>query len=516
MDHGDFDRYREGRQGNHRGGVPLIPREVIAAAKKYLRLSPLALVPLLLIFLAMGILNVGPKKTAILIRKTGPLPPAGSIVTRESGQRGIVLEPVPEGLFWRNPYTYDWVIVDKVDVPAGKLGVVVRQFGDDLPPGQIIAGEGQKGILDIPKRPGLHLDVSNHYAYKVEVRDMVAIPPGHVGVVTLLSGKEPKDPNRFVVNEGEKGVQKKTLSPGTYYVNPYIKRLDSVDMRAHIFNMDGADAIRFPSSDGFPITMVGTIEWYIDQGRVPEVYVKYVDKRDVITCIVEKIILPNARAFSRIEGSKHLARDFISGVTRQKFQEAFLVGTQESCGRLGIVIKSALVRDTLPPEEIANPIRQREIAIRERDKYEQEKEREIQEKNLSMEIKLMERMTKVKDAEAKVAISVTKAKELQKVAIIMAERKLEVAGLEFKAAQDQAGALLERGRAEADVVLFNNKAKAAGIRSAREAFKSGTAYVRYLYYQKIAPAMCYILSNTDGPFADIFKEFAKDRDEKSK
>ena len=84
-----------------------------------------------------------------------------------------------------------------------------------------------------------------------------------------------------------------------------------------------------------------------------------------------------------------------------------------------------------------------------------------------------------------------------------------MAGLELKAAGDQASALKEKGQAEADVVIFNNKAKAAGIRASREAFKEGAVYVKYLYYQKIAPALAYILSNTEGPFADIFKEFAE-------
>jgi regulator of protease activity HflC (stomatin/prohibitin superfamily) len=416
-----------------------------------------------------------------------------------------VLDPLPEGFYWKNPFTWDWRIVEQVEIPAGKLGVVVRQYGDPLDPGQIIARDGQKGLLATPLRPGRHL--INSLVHKVVVSDAVEVPPGHVGVVTFLAGREPEDPNRFVVGEGEKGVQMTTLPPGTFYPNPYQQRIDSVDLRAHRFDMEDVDAIRFPSSDGFPITMVGTIEWYIDKQRVPEVFVKYVDKRDVITCIVEKIILPYARAFSRIEGSRHLARDFIGGVTRQKFQKAFLVGVQQACGREGIVIKSALVRDTLPPDEIATPIRQLEIAIREKEKYQQEKKREIQEKELAMEAKLMARMTKVKDAEAQVAVSITKAREKQRVAVIEADRKLEVAGLELKAAEDQANALKEKGQAEAAVVVFNNKAKAAGIRASREAFQDGSIYVKYLYYQKIAPALAYILSNTEGPFADIFKEF---------
>ncbi len=499
--------FRDRRSGPDRPAASgPTPADVAAWVRRILRWSPVLLVIFLIIFSASGVLNVDTMKAAVLIRKTGQDPPDGAIVSPGEGFKGIVLEPIPEGFYWKNPYSWDWVIIDQVEIPQGRLGVVIRQHGIDLDPGQILAGEGQKGIVEVPLRPGRHL--VNTLVNEVVTFNAVEVPAGYVGVVTLLSGVESRNPNRFMVDEGEKGVQPGTLPPGTYYPNPYVQRIDPVDMRAHRFDMEGADAISFPSSDGFVITLVGTIEWYIDAHRIPEVFVKYGDAvSDIIMAVVEEVIIPNARAFSRIEGSKHLARDFISGVTRQKFQDAFLEGLKNSCAKQGVIIKSALVRDTLPPQEIANPIRQREIAIRQRDKYAQEKDREIQQKQLSMETTMMDRKTKVKDEEAKVSVSITKAQENQKVLLIEAGRKLDVAKLELKAAEDQASALLEKGRADADVVLFNNKAKAAGLRTAREAFKSGAAYVKYLYYRKIAPALSYVLSNTDGPFADIFKEF---------
>jgi regulator of protease activity HflC (stomatin/prohibitin superfamily) len=498
--HGQFQR---------RGPNPTspTPEEIWEAVRRYIKFSPLLLIPVVLLFIFSGVLNVQANHIAVLIRKNGENPPDGSVVAQSPDQKGIQLLPVPEGLYWKNPFTWDWVIMPKVEIPQGKVGVRVRLYGEELPPGKIIAGEGQKGILEVPLRSGRY--AVNKLIEKIELSDAVDIQAGYVGVETLLAGTEPKDTNEFVVQPGEKGVQPLTLTPGTYVINPYVKRIDTVDLRAHRFDMEGTDSIRFPSSDGFPITMVGTIEWYIDKVRVPEVYVKYVDKRDVITCLVEKIILPNARAFSRIEGSKHLARDFISGVTRQEFQDAFLAGLKKACALQGVIIKSALVRDTVPPDEIATPIRDKEIAIREREKVEQEKQREIQEKQLSMETKLMDRMTKIKDVEAQVSISITKAKQLQRVAIIDADRKLAVATLELKAAEDQAKALMEKGEAQADVIRYGNKARAAGILAARMAFRDGAVYVKYLYYQKIAPALAYILANTDGPFADIFQEFAK-------
>jgi hypothetical protein len=273
--------------------------------------------------------------------------------------------------------------------------------------------------------------------------------------------------------------------------------------------------IRFPSLDGFDITMEGTIEWYIDAARVSEVFVKYVDTREVITCITEDIILPNARAYSRIEGSKHLARDFIGGITREKFQEEFLAGVKKSCAAQGVVIQSALVRQISPPDAIAKPIKDREIAIRMRDMYEQQKERERQQKLLSMEEKMKERKTMTTLADADASVAITKATQEKEVAVIQAEREFEVAKLQLQAAQNLAEAIVSAGKAKADVIVFKNAAEAQGLKNAAAAFGDGHTYVRYLMNQKLAPSITYVLSNTDGPFADLLRRVMESSKAKS-
>src|SRR4029079_1500819 len=308
------------------------------------------------IFAISGLVVVENRKAAVLIRKTGDDLPAGSILATPD-HKGIQADLLPEGWYFRNPYTWDHVLVDQIEIPPGKVGVQVRTFGEPLPEDAVIAEQGQRGIIRDVLRPGRY--VVNPYAYRVLQYDAVAIPPGYLGVLTLVSGKDPKNPNEFLVEEGERGIQKQTLSPGTYYENPFIKKITPIDTRSHRFDMTSDKIIRFPSLDGFYISMEGTIEWYIDSTRVAEVFVRYVDTRDVITCITEDIILPNARAYSRIEGSKHLARDFIGGITREKFQDEFLAGVKKSCAAQGVIIQSALVRQISPPNEIAKPIKDR-------------------------------------------------------------------------------------------------------------------------------------------------------------
>lgn len=462
-----------------------------------------AVLLLLAIFTSQGLVIVENKKAAVLIRKTGIPLTSGEILAASDDHKGIQLTMLPEGWHWRNPYVWDWKHVDQVEIRTGRMGVQIRNFGKDLDPGQVIARDGQKGVIQQVLGPGRHL--VNPYAYTIKDYPAVTIESGHVGVVTLVSGLEPKNPNEFLVAAGERGVQKDTIPAGTYYENPFIKHVTSVDIRSHRFDMQKDKIIRFPSLDGFDITMEGTIEWYVDPARVAEVMVKYKDERDLVTCVTEDIILPFARAFSRIEGSKHLAREFIGGDTREKFQVAFLKGLKASSANLGIMIQSALIRQIAPPEAISKPIKERELAIRMREMFEQQKERERQQKLLAMEEKMKDRKTQLTQANADVSVAVTKATQEKEVAVIESNRMLEVAKLQLQAAKNRAEARVAEGKAKADVVVFKNAAEAQGLKNSSAAFGDGHTYVRYLLNQKLAPSMSYILSNTDGPFADLLR-----------
>lgn len=315
----------------------------------------------------------------------------------------------------------------------------------------------------------------------------------------------------FLVNEGERGVCDDTLLPGTYYFNPYEKQVESIDIRSHQFNLSQPDSpdrgneITFPSFDGFEISMEGNIEWHIDPERVAEVFVKYKDNnREMKICVQEKIILPNARAFIRIEGSKYMARDFISGLTREKFQNTFFENLYTSCKHEGIVIKAARVTKCTPPDRICVPIQNREMAIRNREKYEQEMEREKEQIKLKMEATRKDFEIKCTQAKTTVAVRTTNAQRERDVAIIGMKQKVEVARLQLEAAKNQAAAILSAAQAEADVIRMSNKAEASGIAEARTAFGTGQNYAQFLLMKRVSGSLHYILANTDSPFLQMF------------
>ena len=79
----------------------------------------------------------------------------------------------------------------------------------------------------------------------------------------------------------------------------------------------------------------------------------------------------------------------------------------------------------------------------------------------------------------------------------------------LQAAEKQAEALVSRGTAEANVVLLKKQAEAEPLHQQVQAFGGdGRAYAQFFFYQKVAPSIKSILTSSDGPFADIFKQYA--------
>lgn len=438
-----------------------------------------------------------PELINAIAAKTGE--PEEKIVNR---YKGIRLDPLLEGVWFRNPYSYRRIKMDYVQIGADEVGVLIRKFGRPLEHPKTVATEpDERGpvaeILTTGRYP------INLLAYEVQKFPIVDIPPGHVGVVTLLTGKEPKIKNTYTVMPGEKGVQRETLRPGREEINPYERKIDIVDIRNRTYHMLGRDAIHFPSNDSFTITIEGTMEWSIDPQRVAEVTVAYGDEQDII----DKIILPYARSISRIEGSKLQAREFISGKTRTEFQDRLLDQLKTACGERGVVIHAALVREITPPPEIAGLISQREQADQdiERSRY-QIKEAEA-EARLVEQQQMEARNTAVGDARRD-TVSLTKQAEQRKVvSVTNAQRRLEVARLNLEAATKEAAAIVARGRADANVILFDYQARAEPLKAAVQAFGDGMTYAQHFFLQKVAPSIQSILSNTEGPFAEIFKSF---------
>ena len=418
--------------------------------------------------------------------------------------KGIMYAVLPEGRYFYDPFFWQRIKRHAIVIGQDEVGILVRKYGKPLPAGKIVATEpDERGPLAEVLMPGRYN--LNPYAYEVKRVKPVRIDPGHVGVQRLYHGDKPVNPNDWVVQKGERGVQPDVLPPGLYYNNPYVRRIELIDVRSHTLDLRGDDVIRFPSSDSFIIVVEATVEYAISQDKAPYVMVAIGDHAD----IEEKLILPYARGLSRIEGSKLLAREFISGETRTAFQKAFFDGLRTQCAQQGIEIRATPIRRIEPPEAIANPISDRQVADQQIKQYGNE------EKVAKSQAKLVEQEEMQKQNQAiglinrEVVTVIKQAEQSKAVALTEANKRLEVAKLDLEAARENAAALLSRGTAKAEVVTLRYEAEARPLAEAVRAFGGGGAYAQYFFYQKLGPALKSVLASTEGPFAEIFRSLSE-------
>lgn len=129
-------------------------------------------------------------------------------------------------------------------IGADKVGIVSVTTGSELPPGDIIAKNREKGPQAKILGPGYHFWLWP-WKYDVKEMDTFTVPQGQVGIVTAQDGKPlpagrifaPKweDPKAMINAEkfldspnGYKGMQSTILTPGTYRINRALFDLRSV------------------------------------------------------------------------------------------------------------------------------------------------------------------------------------------------------------------------------------------------------------------------------------------------
>lgn len=494
--------------GNRR---PAPPRRPPPSRPRGAAFPSLSLAPLFLVLaLVLGPLWVwfwwriepGNGEMAVLFRKTGRNLPVDRVIADEPGYKGVQLDVLPEGRFFRNPYTWGWQIVRVTDIPAGKFGVLARKYGKDLPGGEILApDEAHKGIVREVLGTGKHR--INPYAYEIRLFDDIKIAPGHVGVVTalcgrdILSGPGGADASRdkgFLAAPGCKGVQSEVLKEGTHRLNPFLFAVSIVNIQSQRFEFSGEEAIMFLTLDGFPVTVEGTLEFNLNIDKVALLTHEVGDMDD----IRQKLILPSARGFFRIEGSKKTATEFIVGESRQAFQDSLEKYLRGVCANWGISLNSVLIRDILAPQQIAGIIRDRELANQESLKFGQQIVQARSQADLEREKALAIQNSAKVTAETERIRQTIAAEQARIEQTLAARTELSVAEIRLEAARADAAALLQLAEAERRVIGAQNQSAADVLKQQVAVYRDEADYVRAKLYEKTAPNIRDVLTSDQG------------------
>ncbi|MFM7206071.1 MAG: SPFH domain-containing protein [Planctomycetaceae bacterium] len=169
------------------------------------------------------------------------------------GIRGKQLRFLTNGTFKIHPALFQVTLIAKTVVPEGQIGVITAADGAPLAAGQLLGRSvpdhdnfqkaeaflrngGEKGPQIDFLRPGTYN--INTEIFAVEIRDAIQVNENEIGIIDARDGlamarsdvvvHTPDDMNGFQDGQmfldkgGMRGPQENILTPGTYYINPYM------------------------------------------------------------------------------------------------------------------------------------------------------------------------------------------------------------------------------------------------------------------------------------------------------
>src|SRR6185369_1791305 len=137
------------------------------------------------------------------------------------------------------------VIVNRIFVNVGAREIAIKErryLGAKMPPGRVVATEGEVGIQADVLKPGLHL-IKFPFEKVVRKVPLIEIGADEMGIIEAIDG-EPMPPGRifapdraqnahnnfqdpiaFIKQGGVKGIQLRTIPPGLWPIHPYLFRV---------------------------------------------------------------------------------------------------------------------------------------------------------------------------------------------------------------------------------------------------------------------------------------------------
>ena len=419
---------------------------------------------------------VEPGETLVLTSKFGddnPNPERDRVVGK--GIQGVRKEVLGEGRHFYSPIEYSTdTNATVVEIKADEVGIVKSSTGDTLKSGQVLATEGQQGVLQKPLTPGKYR--LNPFASQVLKMGATRIRPGCVGCVTRLVGLPA--PEGQLANPDQGGIQKNVLQPGIYYRNPNEWKIEEVWIG---YNEITLEHVSFPSKDGFTIQLDISVVWGLLPKDIPYIISRFGNTDEVI----RKIIQPQIQSICRIEGSKYGAKEFIEGTSREQFQNTFTETLVRETGRRNIDVILGLVRDIHVPNELREPIQNSKIAAEEQlTKEEQRKTQIIMNELEELKAGVSKGVREVAADTEKLVANVRATAE-RKVATTAADKEVAVAEIRKKVAELAAERERILGRADADVIEMLQKAEADKFQKNVSAIGDPEAYANYIFATKL-------------------------------
>jgi regulator of protease activity HflC (stomatin/prohibitin superfamily) len=476
----------------------------------------------------------------VVINKFGDPLPLGMIVVpagddHHKGVEELVRGP---GRYFLDPVRYDWQIVKQIDIPAGDptrwawdslgrltdetaapmVGVVTLKQGLNAAGNAEVVPAGFKGIQQDVLTPGTYK--INPYLCDVNLEPAVVIPAGSVGVVTRLVGQTPAatEPSaagevRLIDDPTYRGILRKVLQPGIYYLNPRMVHVTVVPVGYDQITLqrDTNTAVEFTSNDAYQVECELTVVW----GRSPDDAPSIVANIGNIDQVEQYVIGPAMKAACQNEGGKFTAKELIQGNTRSKFQDDLTDSLNSEVAGRHLKVLLALVRNVVITDSGGNDQTMGLLATIQQANIEVERDltnkQQTQTAMVAAQLQQAQRQVDVARetvaAETNVKVAQLLADGQKQAAQIAAQQELEVAQIERQVAQLDAQRTEILGTANAQVVQMKADAQAKGAKILVDALGSPQAYNLYTFAQNFQPTDLRLIFSGPGTFWTDLKSF---------
>jgi hypothetical protein len=338
-------------------GLPPEPPPTPLWQRRLQRLAIAITVPaigLLVLFLVLWNVffhYVPPKKMLVVISKSGSELPAGQLLA-DAGQKGPVREVLGEGWHFITPILYTTELKDVVEIPPGQLGIVNNLGGDQPDHGGILVdGDKDKGIRRQVLLPGTYR--INPYGYKVDIVKASEVHAGFVGVVRRLQPRPPTDTTeeKQLEKDGRQtGFLADVLQPGMYYLNT--REFEVTEREVGIYQTSYHYDRNNPARNT-AITFRNKESYTLNIDMTVEWELLPKDAGGLsmvyanLGVIESNVIDQQAKKIAQDLGFNYSVEDWLDGSKREKYQEHFRTKLKEECGKLFVQVNSAFIRNII-------------------------------------------------------------------------------------------------------------------------------------------------------------------------
>lgn len=399
---------------------------------------------LLLAAVLITVTNIGGNEVGIVEKMFGGGKLAEGRIISVNGENGLqaqVLAPGWHFFYW--PWQYKITKIPVVEIKEGEIGLVQTSDGRSLPPDTVYSpeweqpdkmlnaeyflgeGKGYKGPQLTVLKPGKYR--LNTKLFTITDVPVMNVRVGTVAVIKSNVGEQPQTKDRLV-EVGQRGIWKKPLGEGQYYLHTKAYEATIIDTRQATISYtpekdkqqtaEAVSPMTVRSIDGFTFPVDIRVTYQIDRDNAPRVVATVGDDAMVLA----KLVTPSVRAIFRNNAEKVKALDYVQQRSLQETQSNTLL--KEELAKYGVTLLAVRIGDVGNEQTLGALLKtqtDREIALQQQKTFEEQQRAAEKQKALTKTTQEAEEEKRLATA----AYGVKVAEEEKKRVIIQAQAEAE-------------------------------------------------------------------------------------------